>query len=107
MVAKSVFAFFFSSSSDNLKDLQRFLRRDDPQRREVFKQVCKWKIASRDLVPIIENYQADRNLVITAGKLVFFFFFFVFASSISERSHNEFGSNNLPGSLSHMLIENG
>lgn len=47
---------------DNLKDLQRFLRRDDPQKREVFKQVCKWKIASRDLVPIIENYQADRNL---------------------------------------------
>jgi hypothetical protein len=53
--------------ADNLKDLQRFLRRDDPQKREVFKQVCKWKIASRDLVPIVENYQADRNLVITAG----------------------------------------
>lgn len=58
-------------SADNLKDLQRFLRRDDPQRREVFKQVCKWKIASRDLVPIIENYQAERTLVITAGKLFF------------------------------------
>ncbi|XP_052156006.1 uncharacterized protein LOC127773847 isoform X2 [Oryza glaberrima] len=57
---------------DNLKDLQRFLRRDDPQRREVFKQVCKWKIASRDLVPIIENYQADRNLVITAVKVLVF-----------------------------------
>jgi timeless len=56
-------------SADNLKDLQRLLRRDDPERREVFKQVCKWKIASRDLVPIIENYQADRNLVITAGTL--------------------------------------
>ncbi|OQU78443.1 protein timeless homolog isoform X4 [Sorghum bicolor] len=57
---------------DNLKDLQRFLRRDDPQRREVFKQVCKWKIASRDLVPIIENYQNDRNLVITAVKVLVF-----------------------------------
>ncbi|KAL6610758.1 hypothetical protein ACP70R_040727 [Stipagrostis hirtigluma subsp. patula] len=57
---------------DNLKDLQRFLRRDDPQRREVFKQVCKWKIASRNLVPIIENYQADRNLVITAVKVLVF-----------------------------------
>ncbi|KAF8726744.1 hypothetical protein HU200_019214 [Digitaria exilis] len=57
---------------DNLKDLQRFLRRDDPQRREVFKQVCKWKIASRDLVPIIENYQTDRNLVITAVKVLVF-----------------------------------
>uniref|UniRef100_A0A0D9WDU9 Timeless N-terminal domain-containing protein n=1 Tax=Leersia perrieri TaxID=77586 RepID=A0A0D9WDU9_9ORYZ len=57
---------------DNLKDLQRFLRRDDPERREVFKQVCKWKIASRDLVPIIENYQADRNMVITAVKVLVF-----------------------------------
>ncbi|KAM0912601.1 hypothetical protein ACQ4PT_012694 [Festuca glaucescens] len=57
---------------DNLKDLQRMLRRDDPERREVFKQVCKWKIASRDLVPIIENYQADRNLVITAVKVLVF-----------------------------------
>ncbi|CAM0953725.1 unnamed protein product [Alopecurus aequalis] len=57
---------------DNLKDLQRLLRRDDPERREVFKQVCKWKIASRDLVPIIENYQADRNLVITAVKVLVF-----------------------------------
>jgi hypothetical protein len=61
---------FVRVSADNLKDLQRLLRRDDPERREVFKQVCKWKIASRDLVPIIENYQADRNLVITAGKLI-------------------------------------
>ncbi|KAM0861691.1 hypothetical protein ACQ4PT_045741 [Festuca glaucescens] len=57
---------------DNLKDLQRLLRRDDPERREVFKQVCKWKIASRDLVPIIENYQADRNLVTTAVKVLVF-----------------------------------
>ncbi|XP_024315533.1 protein timeless homolog isoform X2 [Brachypodium distachyon] len=57
---------------DNLKDLQRFLRRDDQEQREVFKQVCKWKIASRDLVPIIENYQADRNLVITAVKVLVF-----------------------------------
>ncbi|KAG8069411.1 hypothetical protein GUJ93_ZPchr0005g14773 [Zizania palustris] len=57
---------------DNLKDLQRFLRRDDPQRREVFKQVCKWNIASRDLVPIIENYQADRSMVITAVKVLVF-----------------------------------
>ncbi|KAI5020430.1 hypothetical protein ZWY2020_045318 [Hordeum vulgare] len=57
---------------DNLKDLQRLLRRDDPERREVFKQVCKWKIASRDLVPIIENYQSDRNLVITAVKVLVF-----------------------------------
>jgi Timeless protein len=54
--------------SDNLKDLQRFLRRDDPQKRDVFKQICKWNTVTRDLIPIIESYQNDRNLVITAGK---------------------------------------
>ncbi|RRT50756.1 hypothetical protein B296_00027642 [Ensete ventricosum] len=53
---------------DNLKDLQRFLRRDDPRQRDVFKQICKWNTVSRNLVPLIEYYQSDRNLVINAGK---------------------------------------
>ncbi|KAK9145270.1 hypothetical protein Sjap_005173 [Stephania japonica] len=57
---------------DNLKDLQRFLRRDDPHRRSVFKQVCKWNTASKDLVPIIEHCQDDRNLVISAVKVLVF-----------------------------------
>lgn len=54
-------------STDNLKDLLRFLRRDDPQNRDVFKQVCKWNTVSKDLVPIIEHCQDDRNLVLNAG----------------------------------------
>ncbi|KAJ8621693.1 hypothetical protein MRB53_030222 [Persea americana] len=57
---------------DNLKDLQRFLRRDDPQTRDVFKQLCKWKTVSEDLVPIIEHCQNDRNLVINAVKILVF-----------------------------------
>ncbi|WOK95730.1 hypothetical protein Cni_G04437 [Canna indica] len=57
---------------DNLKDLQRFLRRDDPQRRYVFKQICKWNTVSRDLVPLIEHYQSDRNLIINAVKVLVF-----------------------------------
>ncbi|XP_072995580.1 uncharacterized protein [Typha latifolia] len=57
---------------DNLKDLQRFLRRDNPQRRDVFKQICKWKTVSHDLIPIIEYYQNDRNLVINAVKILVF-----------------------------------
>ncbi|XP_073109120.1 uncharacterized protein [Elaeis guineensis] len=57
---------------DNLKDLQRFLRRDDPQRRDVFKQICKWNTVSRDLIPIIEHYQSDWNLVIGAVKILVF-----------------------------------
>uniref|UniRef100_A0A803PQ24 Timeless N-terminal domain-containing protein n=1 Tax=Cannabis sativa TaxID=3483 RepID=A0A803PQ24_CANSA len=57
---------------DNLKDLMRFLRRDDPQNRDVFKQVCKWNIVSKDLIPIIENFQDDRNLVLNAVKILVF-----------------------------------
>ncbi|KAK3010402.1 hypothetical protein RJ639_012889 [Escallonia herrerae] len=52
---------------DNLKDLLRFLRRDDPQTREVFKQVCKWNTVGKDLIPIIEHCQGDQNLVLNSG----------------------------------------
>ncbi|XP_015067443.1 protein timeless homolog [Solanum pennellii] len=57
---------------DNLKDLLRFLRRDDPQTREVFKQVCKWNIVGKDLIPIIEYCQDDRNLLLNAVKVMVF-----------------------------------
>ncbi|XP_061342048.1 uncharacterized protein LOC133288335 [Gastrolobium bilobum] len=57
---------------DNLKDLLRFLRRDDPQTRDVFKQVCKWNIVSKDLIPIIEHYHEDRNLLLNAVKVLVF-----------------------------------
>lgn len=58
--------------ADNLKDLLRFLRRDDPESREVFNQVCAWNIVSKDLIPIIEHYQDEHNLVLNAGTLLFF-----------------------------------
>ncbi|KAK9292038.1 hypothetical protein L1049_019992 [Liquidambar formosana] len=57
---------------ENLKDLLRFLRRDDPQTREVFKQVCKWNTVSKDLIPIIEHCQGDHNLVLNAVKVLVF-----------------------------------
>ncbi|XP_010537125.1 PREDICTED: uncharacterized protein LOC104811936 [Tarenaya hassleriana] len=57
---------------DNLKDLLRFLRRDDPQTREVFKQVCAWNTVSEHLIPIIEQYPDDRNLVLNAVKVLVF-----------------------------------
>lgn len=57
---------------DNLKDLLRFLRRDDPQTREVFKQVCKWNTVAKDLIPIIEHCQDDRSLVLNALKVLVF-----------------------------------
>lgn len=57
---------------DNLKDLQRFLRRDDPVSRDVFRQICKWNIVGKDIVPIIEYNQNDRALVINAVKILVF-----------------------------------
>lgn len=64
---------FLDNFADNLKDLLRFLRRDDPQNRDVFKQVCKWNIVHKDLIPIIEHCQDDRNLVLNAGELYSFY----------------------------------
>ncbi|KAL0400652.1 UNVERIFIED_CONTAM: hypothetical protein Slati_4095100 [Sesamum latifolium] len=58
--------------SDNLKDVLRFLRRDDPEKRDVFKQVCKWNIVGKDLIPIIEYCQEDRNLVLNSVKVLVF-----------------------------------
>lgn len=82
------FLFIFSNSlADNLKDLLRFLRRDDPQSRSVFKQVCKWNTVSKDLIPIIEHCQDDRNLVLNAGKGLFilhYMFFFFFQSDYTS-----------------------
>ncbi|EOY23387.1 Timeless family protein, putative isoform 1 [Theobroma cacao] len=57
---------------DALKDLLRFLRRDNPETREVFKQVCRWNIVSKNLIPIIEHWQHDRNLVLNAVKVLVF-----------------------------------
>ncbi|KAM7274123.1 hypothetical protein ACFE04_028787 [Oxalis oulophora] len=60
------------SCLENLKDLLRFLRRDDPQSRQVFKQVCKWSIVSKDLIPMMEYCQDDSNLVLNSVKVLVF-----------------------------------
>lgn len=58
---------FRRENAENMKDLQRFLRRDNPQTRDVFKQVCRFNTVAVDLVPIIEQHNDDRDLLITAG----------------------------------------
>ncbi|CAI0546388.1 unnamed protein product [Linum tenue] len=68
---------------ENLKDLVRFLRRDDPQTREVFKQVCKWNIVAKDLIPMFQYCQDDRDLVLNAVKV------FVFLTMPIDPSSNE------------------
>ncbi|XP_071704507.1 uncharacterized protein [Rutidosis leptorrhynchoides] len=57
---------------DNLKDLLRFLRRDDPEAREVFKQVCKWNTVGKDILPIIQHCQGDTTLVLNSVKVLVF-----------------------------------
>ncbi|KAH7442845.1 hypothetical protein KP509_02G004400 [Ceratopteris richardii] len=57
---------------ENLKNLQRFLRRDHPTSRPVFKQLGKWNTVGRDLVPIISQYRDDPELIINAVKVVVF-----------------------------------
>ncbi|XP_031477272.1 uncharacterized protein LOC116248552 [Nymphaea colorata] len=57
---------------ENMKDLQRFLRRDNPQTRDVFKQVCRFNTVAVDLVPIIEQHNDDRDLLMTAVKVLVF-----------------------------------
>ena len=55
-----------------LKDLQRFLRRDDPYERQVFFRLGQWDLVSTDLVPLIVQYQEDGDVVYNALKVLTF-----------------------------------
>ena len=49
-----------------LKDLQRFLRKDDPDTRAAFFKLGQFNVAKSDLVPIIVTYAHDTDLVYNA-----------------------------------------
>ena len=55
-----------------LKDLQRFLRRDDPYTRDVFHRLCQWDLVATDLVPLVVQYQDDSDVVYNALKVLTF-----------------------------------
>ncbi|XP_076935697.1 uncharacterized protein LOC143602502 [Bidens hawaiensis] len=57
---------------DNLKDLVRFLRRDDPESRQVFHQVCKWNIVGKHILIIIQHFHHHTNLLLNAVKVLVF-----------------------------------
>lgn len=46
-----------------LKDLQRFLRRDDPSTRPAFTHLARFNLAKSDLVPLLTRYAEDEDLV--------------------------------------------
>ncbi|XP_076911827.1 uncharacterized protein LOC143569918 [Bidens hawaiensis] len=60
------------AETDNLKDLVRFLRRDDPETRQVFHQVCKWNIVGKHILIIIQHFHHDTNLLLNAVKVLVF-----------------------------------
>ena len=49
-----------------LKDLQRFLRQDDPETRAAFFKLGQFNVAKTDLVPIIVGAAGDTDLVYNA-----------------------------------------
>jgi hypothetical protein len=49
--------------ADNIKDLARWLRRDDPDTRDVFFKLGEFDTARSDLVPIIVTHPDDADLV--------------------------------------------
>ena len=55
-----------------LKDLQRFLRRDDVFERPVFHRLGQWDLVSTDLVPLIVHHQDDADVVYNALKVLTF-----------------------------------
>lgn len=55
--------------ADCLKDLQRFLREDDPKTREAFFTLGRYKSVRTDLVPLITTYAADTDIVYNARVL--------------------------------------
>lgn len=46
-----------------LKDLARFLRRDEPDTREVFLKLGELQIVENDVVPLLTSFPTDRELV--------------------------------------------
>ncbi|KAG2492461.1 hypothetical protein HYH03_009402 [Edaphochlamys debaryana] len=53
-----------------LKDLQRFLRRDDPDLRPVFRRLGTWRVAQQDLVPLLCTYAHEPEVTLQAVKVL-------------------------------------
>ncbi|GBF93528.1 hypothetical protein Rsub_06248 [Raphidocelis subcapitata] len=55
-----------------LKDLQRFLRRDDPDNRDAFFKLGELTLAASHLVPLLVTYPEDEGLAFNALKVLTF-----------------------------------
>eukprot|EP00850_Spirogloea_muscicola_P012397 SM000080S22912 [mRNA] locus=s80:45801:50193:- [translate_table: standard] len=57
---------------ESLKYLQRLLRRDDPGTRDIFRQLGRWGVVRRDIIPILVHYCNEQDLVLNAIKVLVF-----------------------------------
>ena len=64
-LACSEIAYLFTEC---LKDLQRFLRRDDTEKRPAFFALSKTNIAKSDLVPLLSAYPDSNDVVYNSGE---------------------------------------
>jgi hypothetical protein len=58
------------STLDALKQLEFFLRRDDPTKRTAHKHLAKWKTMQTYLLPLLVKYHKDEKLVFLILKLL-------------------------------------
>ncbi|GAX82511.1 hypothetical protein CEUSTIGMA_g9938.t1 [Chlamydomonas eustigma] len=82
-VSSDIGGYVFSDNGDKtyyksddclgcLKDLQRFMRHDDPDTRPVFFKLANFQTARSDLVPLILTYPDEREIVFNALKVLTF-----------------------------------
>ncbi|CAM6108735.1 unnamed protein product [Calypogeia fissa] len=57
---------------ESLRDLQRYLRRDHPETRNVFLELGKWNVVRQDLVPLLKRYSDDFEIVLNCVKILVF-----------------------------------
>ncbi len=57
-------------AAECLKDLQRFLRKDDRDTRDVFFQLCEYGTVRNDVLPILTHYAASHEHVFNASACV-------------------------------------
>uniref|UniRef100_A0A7S3UDF9 DEK-C domain-containing protein n=1 Tax=Picocystis salinarum TaxID=88271 RepID=A0A7S3UDF9_9CHLO len=55
-----------------LKDLQRFLRRDDPHTRDAFHMLCTWNVPKNHVLPILKGYHDQFEYAYNALKIMVF-----------------------------------
>lgn len=55
--------FLYYEKIESIVELQRMLRKENPETRDVFKTLCTWNTLKKDLIPILLTYRAEPKIV--------------------------------------------